>query len=545
VAAASIVDTGGADSNGLVTIPATGDRATLAPNFFALATQITDGVGVVPGDVDADGFVTDDAVALTDPSNTDLPNEQPAILYTSVTMTEAATPAGGGVPALTELTTEVGEVAGAGTGAGLVAHSGIGAGAPALAQVSKYSIVTGVDFNEDGYDDMAVLTAAGNIDILYGRTGMNTNYAAAGAGDSWPAVAANVGEAVGGAGILVNGVAIAAGDVNGDGHADLVALENGATAGVRIILGQGPTAATPFANQATRERLYPASAAADLTGGAVLIGDVGGGPAGIDDIVIGAPNFNNGGVGDGAIFVIYGSGSLPADASILDTQAAFTPYGTSVVGVGAGADARGQVIYVGDYDGAGLLDVVAGYGNLGLNTDSIEVFPGAMPFPPAPTVTYQVGLAASLVNGSFWLADVDGTAGTDIIVGAPGALAGVGLLSIIPNGTAASTAINSASTIDYTGGVGDALGTALSVIEDGDGNTYVLVGATGGDYVDVISAPITGDFTVSGVDQRLNVAGGGTAGDSIHWNDVNADGNPDLIVGDSGAGTAYCMFGLD
>jgi len=553
----SVAIAAGANVDMMVTITATGNRATRPPDLFFLAAQITDSLGVVPGDTDSDGLVSDNAAPLTDPTNFAQPNEQPLVLYTSVPFTAAAMPAAGGVPATTDLTTEVGEVYGGPTGVAQIAHSGIGDN-PQLTMLyyggtaGSQSFVAGVDFNNDGFNDFAVLRSGTEVAVWFGSPGVNTGlsapdtYAPPGTGGEWPSFAQignNTGEAV----AVVDAIALAAGDVNGDGNADLVIVQH-RPGQVKVILGQGGTTATPFANAATRTRAYPGTTpGSDFALASVAVGNVAGDDS-ADDIVVGAGNYTapSGGFGDGAIFIIYGSPILPVSGTNIELVAA-APTGRSLFGTAGARQLRGQVVAVGDYDGAGLLDVVAGFGD---NTvGAIEVFTGSSIFPSAPTVVYDVTSNLDVYLGSLFLADVDGVAGTDVIVGAVSANGHDGILSIIPFGAADNTAINSASTIDYVAGAatGDLLGSAINVFDyNGDGVLDVLVGAAFGSYVDVRYGPITADFTSTGVNQRLS-APGRYAGDAILWADINADGNRDLIITDTigPEKRAYCMFGLD
>lgn len=333
--------------------------------------------------------------------------------------------------------------------------------------------------------------------------------------------------------------------MNGDGNPDLVALNTG-TDSVRIIFGQGAGAVTPFANagSAAQFRNYPVALTTDLINARVAIGDVAGGS--VADIVVGAPNYSppGGQVADGAIFVIHGGATLPASGTTLEVVAT-APTGQTVAGTPLGAaEQRGRQIHIGDSDGVPPLDLLAGHGNL--IAGGIELFHGASTFPGAPTEVYNLLAAGDLVGGTLFLANVDGVAGTDILVGARAFGGGTGLFSVIPRGTASNTAINSGATFDYAGGAGEALGVSMAVFDfDGDGNLDVLVGADGGSggWWEVKDSPITGDFAVTGVDVRL-FGQGPSAGDGVIHADINGDGSDDLTMLGTGGDAAFCLFGL-
>jgi FG-GAP repeat protein/VCBS repeat protein len=212
------------------------------------------------------------------------------------------------------------------------------------------------DVNDDGYADVIVgapkynCSECGRALVFTGSAiGIPSGTAATAAMDLSRPGAGKLGHAVAGAG-----------DINGDGSADLIASDYLFEAGEQfegaafIFLGNDAISANGRATPDTE--LQSDEASARLGFDVASAGDVNGDE--YDDVIVGAPYFDAGQTNEGAAFVFMGSASAIPDgspataATQIESDLAFANLGESVAGAG-------------DVNGDGYDDVVVGDPNYG------------------------------------------------------------------------------------------------------------------------------------------------------------------------------------
>lgn len=435
------------------------------------------------------------------------------------------------------------------------------------------------DVNGDGIPDI-LLGAPGAA--INGKSS-GTSYVVFGKPDSAPVFldAVSVGEG----GFAIYGEATqhfsgrsvkSAGDVNGDGLADVVigaygAEPNGVLSGrAYVVFGrdQGkPTELAAIAAGTDDGFVMNGAAELDFTGSAVAgAGDVNG--DGLDDLVVGAYGSDITGDTSGRAYVVFGKASAaPVDLSVVATGLG----GFAIDGEFAFDSAGAAVAGAGDVNGDGLADVIVG-APLGdaQSDDAGRTYVVFGKKSPAVVKLAEVtqGMGGFAIDGQQFrdysgfavdaAGDVNGDGLDDVILGAYGAspsgdasgrsyvvfgrTGGEPLaLDAVANGDG-GFAIDGEEGDDYSGFAVGAGGDA-----DGDGFTDVIVGAFGsdakGDGAGRSYVVLGGDYS--------NVARsvGGQGPDNFAGTDkpevfVSGRGD-DTITGQGGADIFYCGAGKD
>jgi hypothetical protein len=433
------------------------------------------------------------------------------------------------------------------------------------------------DADGDGYSELAVgvpgASADGGAVLLLHGTPIGLSSARSASWDQdGPSVPGGV-EAGDGF-----GSALAWGDFNGDGFADLAvgtpgeALGAVASAGSVMTLPGGPGGLTGvgsvFWDQG--DDLSDLGETNDRLGAAVAVGDFD--ADGLDDLAIGVPGED----GHGSVHVLHGApgGLDPASEQVWDQGTAGGP------GSAESPDAFGAALAAGDFDGDGFDDLAIGHpgedlsgvGGAGMITVMYGSFAGlttsrtqgwnqdSTDVGGSPEVGDRFG--ASLAAG-----DLDGDGFDELIVGAPGdevsGVLGAGLWIALPGTPGGLT--GTGSTLWHTDvaslglGTGDALATSLVVGDvDGDGFGDVIAGAPGrtvdgaadaGAVLVVPGGPAGPDVVgVWVVDQGplpdVSPEAGDGFGGSVTVGDHDADGFGDLAVGAPGEAIGSVVAGM-
>jgi FG-GAP repeat/FG-GAP-like repeat len=313
------------------------------------------------------------------------------------------------------------------------------------------SVASAGDVNGDGYADVV-------IGAPFSSNGQAFVYMGSAAGlATVPAVVMN-----GTAGSEFGKSVFTAGDVNSDGYAEVIVGAPG-IATAYVWAGQSTGLITPamFTLTGPMGSRFGASVG--------TAGDVNG--TGYSSVIVGAPQYSNGQVNEGAAYIFHGStvGVVTPAATLIESNNTSAFFGTAVAGAG-------------DVNGNGYYDVVIGAPNWAsgqTNEGGGFIYYGA----PAGIQTVGYTLAQSNIVGALLgssvseAGDVNGDGYADVLFGAPYLTSGqveegrILLMHGAPTGTVGST-------IMETNVVGTRMGWSVAGggDVDGDGFSDVLAG---------------------------------------------------------------------
>jgi hypothetical protein len=395
------------------------------------------------------------------------------------------------------------------------------------------SVASAGDVNGDGYNDVIVGaylndaggSSAGRAYIYFGGPSMDNiadvTFTGVAVGDNF-------------------GLSVAsAGDVNGDGYADVIVGAPGNDAG-GVDAGRAYIYFGGVHMDNIADVTLTGEAAGDYFGYSVSsAGDVNG--DGYSDVIVGAYQNDAAGTDAGRAYIYFGG---PGMDNITDV---------TLTGAVAGDHFGSSVASAGDVNGDGYGDVIVGANlNDGGETDAgrAYIYFGGVPMDNVADVTLTGQGAGDFFGSSVASAgDVNGDGYSDVIVGALGNDAGgtdAGRAYIYFGG---ANMDNMADVILTGRAPGDYFGYSVASAGDvnGDGYSDVIVGANGNDAGGPDAGRAYIYFGGANMDNIADVTfTGAGAGDHFGSSvasagDVNGDGYSDVIVGApvSDAGRAY------
>lgn len=421
------------------------------------------------------------------------------------------------------------------------------------------------DVNGDGIDDILVGAHLGNaagtdfgqVHIVYGKTTAFSSSIAASSLD-------------GSSGLTITGMtasdqmglSISAGDVNGDGFADVIIGARYADPGARasagkvfVVFGADDLASTVAVSglDGANGFVLEGIDASDFAGVSVsFAGDMNG--DGIGDLIVGATGGDAGGSASGEVYVVFGKQSGFAASTVLSALNGTT--GFRIDGGAAGDVFGASVSAAGDVNGDGFADVIVG-ANLadpaaGLSAGRAYVIYGKASFASSFSINSLDGTNGFRINGIAAgneaggrvsaAGDTNGDGFDDLLVAAGEAtangLADAGQVYLVFGGGSLGTDINLSSFVGITfNGVdaGDKAGVgSVSSAGDinGDGFADIMIGAHLADSNGAGSTYAGATYVVYGRDVTATATEVGTSG-----NDTLTGASPDVLLGGRGDDT--------
>jgi hypothetical protein len=381
------------------------------------------------------------------------------------------------------------------------------------------SVSSAGDANGDGYADVIVgaygyFTNIGRAYIYFGGAAMNNTADVTMTGDPNNYLGKSVSSA---------------GDVNGDGYADLIVGAYGYSSSIgRAHIYFGGTAMDNIADitltgETTSYFGASVSSAGDVNGD------------GYADVIVGAYVYSS---STGRVYIYFGGAAMDTIADVTMTGESTGDYfGVSVSSAG-------------DVNGDGFSDVIVGAERYSSITGRAYIYFGG----GAMNNIADVTMTGETTNNFFGISvstagDLNGDGYSDVIAGAYGYSSFTGRAYIYFGGTT----MNNAADVTMTGeATNNFYGVSVSTAGDvnGDGYSDVIAGAFGYSlnvgrvylYDYFMKNEITHDMSIIGE------ATGNLLGHSVSSaGDVNGDGYSDVIVGADGyssnTGKAYIFFG--
>ncbi len=395
-----------------------------------------------------------------------------------------------------------------------------------------YFVASGGDVNGDGYSDIIVgapntSTNTGAAYVYHGSADILNTTA------GWTVYGNQTGASLG---LHISAIA-SAGDVNGDGYSDVIIgipyYDNGGLADegrAYVFYGSGSGLSTSpnwtaDGNQAGAYFGWCVSFAGDVNGD------------GYGDIIIGAPNYTNGGLtNEGRVYVYYGS------ASGLSSSPDWTTDSNQ-----AGAKFGFSVATSGDIDGDGYGDIIIGaitYTHTVTNEGAAFVYNGSPTgLNTSPSWSAYSGQANSWFGHSVASAgDINGDGYSDAAVGAlfystAGGSTQEGKVFVYYGSGAGLSASASWTAIGSVNGAGFGVRVASAGDVNGDGfgdfivgaHTYssgsILGGAAFVYYGSATGLPLSPNWTVGSTQTGSYFGIVSSAGD------INGDGYSDVLIG--------------